>query len=183
MSRIGRKPIALPKGVEINIGEDNTVTVKGSKGTLTRTFHPNMKFEIEEGSLQVKRPSESNQDRSLHGLTRTLLSNMIVGVSAGFKRDLEIAGVGYRAVKDGQDLVLMLGYSHAIKLQPPPGITFGVDAPTKVNVTGIDKELVGSQAARVRAQRPPEPYKGKGIRYSDEVIRRKAGKTGGKGKK
>jgi large subunit ribosomal protein L6 len=183
MSRIGRKPISLPKGVEIQIAEDNTVTVKGSKGTLTRKFHPNMLVSVENGVVEVKRPSESRTDRSLHGLSRTLLNNMIVGVSSGYKRDLDIAGVGYRAVRDGGDIVLLLGYSHAIKLQPPAGITFTVETPTKVSVSGIDKELVGSQAARIRSQRPPEPYKGKGIRYSDEVIRRKAGKTGGKGKK
>jgi large subunit ribosomal protein L6 len=183
MSRIGRKPITIPKGVEIKIDEDNTITVKGAKGTLTRKFHPNMTVSVDNGVVEVKRPSESRTDRSLHGLSRTLLNNMIVGVSAGYKRDLEIAGVGYRAVRDGGDIVLMLGYSHAIKLQPPAGITFNVESPTKVSVSGIDKELVGSQAARIRSQRPPEPYKGKGIRYSEEVIRRKAGKTGGKGKK
>jgi len=183
MSRIGRKSITLPKGVEIKIGDDNNVTVKGSKGTLTRQFHPDMKLVMEEGTIAVQRPSESTQHRSLHGLSRTLLDNMVVGVSTGFRRDLEIAGVGYRALKDGDMLVLLLGYSHAIRLEPPPGITFGVETPTRVNVQGVNKEEVGQEAARIRSMRPPEPYKGKGIKYAGEVIRRKAGKAGKAGKK
>ena len=183
MSRIGRKPVALPKGVELTITEDNQVTAKGSRGTLQRQFDPEMIFERGDGQLLVKRPSESNRHRQLHGLTRTLLENMIVGVSSGFRRDLDISGVGYRALKDGDMLVMLLGYSHAIRLDPPTGIKFGVEGTTKVFVEGIDKELVGSEAARVRSMRPPEPYKGKGVRYSNEVIRRKAGKSGKAGKK
>jgi large subunit ribosomal protein L6 len=183
VSRIGKKPITLPKGVEIKVGEDNTVTVKGPKGSLTRQFNPDMQIVQEDGTLEVRRPSESNQHRALHGLSRTLLNNMITGVSTGYRRDLEIAGVGYRALKDGNNLVLLLGYSHAVRLEPPTGITFGVDSPTKINVQGINKEEVGQEAARIRSMRPPEPYKGKGIRYAGEVIRRKAGKAGKAGKK
>jgi large subunit ribosomal protein L6 len=183
MSRIGRKPIALPKGVDFKLEEGNLITVKGGKGSLTRQFNPDMQIKLENGELTVARPSESIQHRALHGLTRTLLDNMVTGVDKGFRKDLDITGVGYRALKDGDMLVMLLGYSHSIRLEPPKGITYRVDTPTKVAVEGIDKELVGSEAARIRKQRPPEPYKGKGVRYSTEVIRRKAGKTGGKGKK
>ncbi len=183
MSRIGRKPITLPKGVDFKIDPDNTVTVKGSKGTLTRQFNSDMKISVDNGTITVARPSESNQHRALHGLTRTLVDNMIIGVSDGYRRDLEIAGVGYRALKDGNMLVLLLGYSHAIRLEPPAGITYNIDSPTRVNVQGINKEQVGEEAARIRSMRPPEPYKGKGIRYAGEVIRRKAGKAGKASKK
>ncbi|NWJ46267.1 MAG: 50S ribosomal protein L6 [Chloroflexi bacterium] len=183
MSRIGRKPITLPKGVEVKIEEGNLVHVKGPKGELSRQLDPTIVFERNDATIEVKRPDDSNRSRAMHGLTRTLLDNMIVGVSAGYRRDLEIAGVGYRAVKDGNDLVLLLGFSHATKLQPPEGITYVVESATKVSVQGIDKEIVGAQAARIRALRPPEPYKGKGIRLAGEVIRRKAGKAGKAGKK
>lgn len=183
MSRIGRKPITLPKGVEVKIETGNLITVKGAKGSLTRQLSPSILFEKTETGFQVNRPDDSNQSRALHGLNRTLFDNMITGVSQGYRRDLEIAGVGYRALKDGNDLVVLLGFSHAIKLQPPEGITFGVEGTTKVFVSGIDKELVGAQAARIRALRPPEPYKGKGIKYAGEIIRRKAGKAGKAGKK
>ena len=183
MSRIGRKPVALPKGVDLTITEDNKVTAKGAKGTLTRQFDPEMIFERQDGQIVVKRPDDSNRNRQIHGLTRTLLENMIVGVSSGFRRDLDISGVGYRALKDGDMLVMLLGYSHSIRLEPPVGIKFGVEGTNRVFVEGIDKELVGSEAASVRSMRPPEPYKGKGVRYSNEVIRRKAGKSGKAGKK
>ena len=183
MSRIGRKPISKPKGVEYKIAPDNTVTVKGPKGTLTRKLDSTMIFEETATQILVKRPDDSNRSRAMHGLTRTLLDNMLIGVSTGFRRDMEISGVGYRALKDGNDLVLLLGFSHAIKLVAPDGIVFGVEGTNKVNVQGIDKELVGAQAARIRSLRPPEPYKGKGIRYAGEVIRRKAGKSGKAGKK
>jgi large subunit ribosomal protein L6 len=183
VSRIGRKPITLPKGVDFKIEDGNLVTVKGPKGTLTRQLDPELKIGIEDGTLTVNRPDESPRNRAMHGLTRTLLDNMVTGVSQGFKRDMEIAGVGYRAVKDGDMLVLLLGYSHVIRLEAPEGIKYTVTTPTKLSVEGIDKEVVGQEAARIRAQRPPEPYKGKGIRYANETIRRKAGKTGGKGGK
>ncbi len=183
MSRIGRKPVALPKGVDLQIGENNFVTAKGPKGTLTRQFDPEMIIKLEDGQLTVNRPTESNRHRQLHGLSRTLLDNMVIGVSAGYRKNLDIAGVGYRALKDGDMLVMLLGYSHAIRLDPPAGIKFVVEGTTKVGVEGIDKELVGQEAARVRSMRPPEPYKGKGVRYSTEVIKRKAGKSGKAGKK
>jgi len=183
MSRIGRKPIALPKGVEFNLEENNLVTAKGPRGTLTRQFDPEMNITLDNVTLTVTRPSESNRHRQIHGLTRTLLDNMVIGVSAGYRRNLEISGVGYRALKDGDMLVMLLGYSHSIRLEPPPGIKFGVETPTRISVEGIDKELVGQEAARVREMRPPEPYKGKGVRYANEVIKRKAGKSGKAGKK
>lgn len=183
MSRIGRKPITMPKGLDFKIGDNNEVTVKGPKGTLSRKLPAMMTIEQKDGQIVVTRPDETNQSRALHGLTRTLLDNMIKGVTEGYRRELEISGVGYRAVRDGQNLVMLLGFSHAVRLEPPTGISFEVPAPNRVAVVGIDKELVGQEAARVRGLRPPEPYKGKGVSYAGEVIRRKAGKAGGKGKK
>ncbi len=182
MSRIGRLPIPVPASVQLEIGESNLVTVKGPKGQLQRRLPGEMILDQEDGALTVKRPSEARAHKALHGLTRTLLSNMVVGVTDGFKKDLEIAGVGYRAAKDGNVLVLQVGYSHPVRLDPPAGITYAVDGTTRVSVQGIDKELVGEEAARIRRVRKPEPYKGKGIRYSDERIRRKAGKAGKAGR-
>ena len=179
MSRIGRKPIAIPAGVEVAI-DGHTVTVKGPKGTLTETFHPDMQIAVEEGNVVVTRPSEDKMHKSLHGLTRTLVSNMITGVNTGFKKELEINGVGYRAAKQGTNLVMNLGYSHQVIMPEVPGITIEVPAQNKIVISGADKQQVGQFAAEVREKRPPEPYKGKGIKYVDEVIRRKVGKTGGK---
>jgi large subunit ribosomal protein L6 len=177
MSRIGRQPIAVPAGVDVTI-DGRTITVKGPKGTLTRDLHPDMLVRREDGSVVVERPSDQKTHRQLHGLTRTLVSNMVVGVSDGFRKGLEITGVGYRAALVGQKLQLSLGYSHPIEIEPPKGISFELENPTRLAVVGIDKELVGEIAARVRATRKPEPYKGKGVRYAGEVIRRKAGKAG-----
>ena len=184
MSRIGRKPIAIPAGVEVAI-DGHTVTVKGPKGTLTETFHPDMQIAVEEGNVVVTRPSEDKMHKSLHGLTRTLVSNMITGVNTGFKKELEINGVGYRAAKQGTNLVMNLGYSHQVIMPEIDGITIEVPAPNKINVLGADKQKVGQFAAEIREKRPPEPYKGKGIKYINEVIIRKEGKAakGGKGKK
>jgi large subunit ribosomal protein L6 len=178
MSRIGRKPITVPSSVDITIGDENQVTVKGPKGELNTQFAPSMQISRENGSLNVVRPDDSRVNRSLHGLTRTLLSNMVVGVTDGFRRNLEIQGVGYRAAMDGKTLVLSVGYSHPVRIVPADGITFTLDGLTKVAVTGFDKQLVGEEAARIRRTRPPEPYKGKGIRFEGEQVRRKAGKTG-----
>ncbi len=183
MSRIGKKPVELPKGVELMINEGNIVEVKGPRGSLTRQLDPDLTIKQENGQIVVTRPDESNKNRAMHGLTRTLLSNMVTGVSTGYRKGLAISGVGYRALKDGEMLVLLLGYSHSIRLEPPLGVKYTVEGTTNVFVEGIDKEVVGQEAARVRSMRPPEPYKGKGVRYSDEVIRRKAGKSGGKGSK
>jgi len=178
MSRVGKAPIQLPSGVSIDI-DGPTVAVKGPKGALTRTLHPDMIVDVEDGVLSVRRPSESRQHRSLHGLTRALLNNMVTGVSAGFTRVLLIEGVGYRAEMDGKNLVLYVGYSHPVRFAPERDIAFGVEERgRKVTISGTDKEFVGEVAARVRRTRPPEPYKGKGIRYDNEVVRRKAGKTG-----
>lgn len=178
MSRIGRKPIAVPGTVELVIGEGNAVTVKGPKGELSATFAPSILLERENGTLNVSRPDDTRQNRSLHGLTRTLISNMVTGVTDGFRKNLEITGVGYRAAMDGKILVLSVGYSHPVRMTPPDGVTYAVDGLTKLSVSGTDKQVVGEEAARIRRVRPPEPYKGKGIRYEGEVIRRKAGKTG-----
>ena len=180
MSRIGKMPITVPAGVEINIAENNVVTVKGPKGTLASTFNPNMLIKVEGNVATVSRPNDEKENRSLHGLTRTLLNNMIVGVTEGFKKELEVNGVGYRAQKDGKKLVLNIGYSHPVNMEENDDIQIEVPSPNKIIISGIDKQKVGQFAAEVRGKRPPEPYKGKGIKYSDEVIRRKEGKTGGK---
>jgi large subunit ribosomal protein L6 len=184
MSRIGKKPIAVPTGVQVTIDEGNQVTVKGPKGALTQQLHPDMIITQENGTLTVNRPSDSKQHKALHGLTRTLLSNMIVGVTDGWTRALEINGVGYRAALEGQTLVLNLGFSHQVRIDPPPNVQYVVgerksaSEPLSLLVRGIDKQVVGEEAARIRSLRPPEPYKGKGIKYAEEKIRRKAGKAG-----
>lgn len=177
MSRIGKKPIAVPSGVEVKIS-GGTVSVKGSRGVLERTFSDRVKIEQSDGTLTVTRDDDERESRALHGLSRALLNNMVVGVSDGFTRELNIVGVGYRAQLKGRDLELQLGFSHPVKFDAPAGITFEVPEPTKVIVSGIDREAVGQIAADIRHLRPPEPYKGKGIRYSDEYVRRKAGKAG-----
>ena len=180
MSRIGRMPITIPAGVEVSIAEGNLVTVKGPKGTLTQKLHPDMVIEKNGAELTVKRPSDDKAHRSLHGLTRTLLHNMVVGVHETYKKELEINGVGYRASKEGKNLVMNLGYSHPVTVPEIDGITIEVPSPNKIVIIGCNKQQVGQFAAEVREQRPPEPYKGKGIKYVDEVIRRKVGKTGAK---
>jgi len=180
MSRIGRMPIAIPAGVNVDIAENNKVTVKGPKGTLTRVFPADMQSTVEGTELRVTRPNDLKRNKSLHGLTRTLLNNMIVGVTQGYEKVLEINGVGYRASKAGKELTLVLGYSHPVVMTDPEGIESTVEGTNKIIVKGIDKEKVGQYAAEIRAKRAPEPYKGKGIKYADEVIRRKVGKTGKK---
>lgn len=182
MSRIGLKPIPIPSAVTVRIDAGNVVTVTGPKGELQRQLHADMLFEQAEGQLLVKRPSDHRLHRSLHGLTRTLIDNMVLGVTEGFKKDLEIAGVGYRAAKDGNVLVLQVGFSHPVRRDPPRGISYVVEGTNRVSVQGIDKELVGEEAAQIRQARKPEPYKGKGIRYTNERVRRKAGKAGKAGK-
>jgi large subunit ribosomal protein L6 len=177
MSRVGRLPIVIPSGVDVDVS-DHHVVVRGPKGTLERDIAPLLSVVREDGQLRVERPSEDKRARELHGLTRTLINNMIVGVTEGYRRGLEIQGVGYRAQLVGTRLQLNLGYSHPIEIDPPEGIAFEVENPTRLAVTGIDKELVGRVAAKVRACRKPEPYKGKGVRYAGEVVRRKAGKAG-----
>jgi large subunit ribosomal protein L6 len=181
MSRIGKMAIAIPEGVTFKT-EGNMVFVKGPKGELSRELHPDMIIEVEGQTVRVKRPSETKQHKSLHGLTRTLVSNMVIGVTQGFTKTLEIAGVGYRAAKSGNKLALTLGFSHPVELDPPQGITIDVPAPNRIIVSGINKETVGSIAAKIRGYREPEPYKGKGIKYAGEVVRRKVGKAGGKKK-
>ena len=180
MSRIGRKPIVIPAGVEVSVN-DHVVTVKGPKGTLNSNIHPMMNVKVENGEVVVTRPNDEKQARSLHGLTRTLINNMVEGVTNGFKKELEIQGVGYRAAKQGNTLVLNLGYSHPVNVPEVDGITIDVPDPLKIVINGIDKQKVGQFAAEVREKRPPEPYKGKGIRYAGEHIIRKEGKAG-KGK-
>ena len=180
MSRIGKKPVIVPANVTVDIAAENVVTVKGPKGTLTYGFHPDMILKVEGNVLTVERPSEEHEHKSLHGLTRTLLNNMVEGVEKGYSKELEVNGVGYRAEKKGTQLVMRLGFSHEVFVNEIPGITIEVPSPNKIFIRGIDKQVVGQFAAEVRGKRPPEPYKGKGIKYTTEVIRRKAGKTGGK---
>jgi large subunit ribosomal protein L6 len=177
MSRIGRLPITIPAGVDVTI-DGRTVTVKGPRGELSRELHPDMRVAREDGSIVVSRPTEQKTHKQLHGLTRTLVNNMVVGVTDGYRKGLEITGVGYRAAKVGEKLQLNLGYSHPVEIDPPSGITFELENPTRLAVVGIDKELVGQVAAQVRSTRKPEPYKGKGVRYAGEQVRRKAGKAG-----
>ena len=178
MSRIGRAPIAVPAGVEVKIEDGNTVTVKGPKGALTQKFHPNMTITQDGSVLHVTRPNDLKENRSLHGLTRTLLNNMVVGVTDGYKKTLDVNGVGYRVAMENGKLVMNLGYSHQVIMEAPEGITIETPSQNQIVISGFDKQLVGQFAAKVREKRPPEPYKGKGIKYSDEVIRRKVGKTG-----
>ena len=180
MSRIGRMPITVPAGVEVTMAEGNVVTVKGPKGTLTKQLHPTMIIEQEGNTIHVKRPDESKESKSLHGLTRTLLNNMVTGVHEVYKKELEINGVGYRAAKEGSNLVMNLGYSHQVIVPEIEGISIEVPSANRIVISGCDKQMVGQFAAEVREKRPPEPYKGKGIKYVDEVIRRKVGKTGAK---
>ena len=178
MSRIGRAPIAVPAGVEIKIEDNNLVTVKGPKGTLTQQLHPAMTIKQEGAELRVTRPNDLKENRSLHGLTRTLLHNMVVGVTDGFKKTLDVNGVGFRVAMEGGKLVMNLGFSHQVIMEVPQGLTVETPSANQIVVSGFDKQLVGQFAANVREKRPPEPYKGKGIKYADEVIRRKVGKTG-----
>ncbi len=180
MSRIGRMPIALPAGVTVDIAENNKVTVKGPKGTLERVLPAEMEIKLEGTTVTVSRPNDLKKMKSLHGLTRTLINNMVVGVTEGFEKKLEVNGVGYRAQKNGKTLVLSLGYSHPVEMTDPEGIEVSVEGQNLISVKGIDKEKVGQYAAEIRSKREPEPYKGKGIKYVDEVIRRKVGKTGKK---
>jgi large subunit ribosomal protein L6 len=179
MSRIGKKPVPIPAGVEVQV-DGNVITVKGPKGTLTRNLHPDMKVTVNGQEVVVERPSDDKLHRSLHGTTRSIIANMIEGVTNGFSKSLELVGVGYRAAKSGNNVTLSLGFSHPVVLENVPGIEIEVPAPNKLVIRGIDKELVGTYAAKVRAIRKPEPYKGKGIKYENEVIRRKVGKTGKK---
>ena len=182
MSRIGRKPINIPAGVDVKF-ENGVITVKGSKGTLTQKIHPNMTVTIEENVITVTRPNDEKENRALHGLTRSLIANMIEGVTNGFKKELEVNGVGYRVQKQGKNLVMNLGYSHQVTMSETENIKIEVPAPNKIIILGADKQKVGQFAAQVREKRPPEPYKGKGIKYADEHIRRKEGKAGKGGKK
>jgi len=180
MSRIGRSPITVPAGVEITIDENNHVTVKGPKGTLERTLAPQMKIDVDAGVITVSRPNDNKENRSMHGLTRTLIANMVEGVTNGFKKELQVQGVGYKVLKDGARLVMNIGYSHQVIVQENDDIKIDAPAPNIIIISGIDKQKVGQFAADVRKKRPPEPYKGKGIRYANEVVRHKEGKTGAK---
>ena len=180
MSRVGRLPIAIPAGVTVTVTEDNVVTVKGPKGQLVKAMDKDMNIAVEDNQVVVTRPSDVKEHRALHGLTRALINNMIIGVEKGYQKTLELIGVGYRAQLQGKKLVMNLGYSHPVEIEPAEGITFETPAATKVVVSGIDKQLVGAAAADIRDWRKPEPYKGKGIRYAGEVVRRKEGKTGKK---
>lgn len=177
MSRIGKKPVAIPAGVTVEI-DGHTVTVKGPKGELTRELNTNILVEVNESEVVFTRPNESKTNRSLHGTTRSIVNNMVIGVSEGFKKELELIGVGYRAQKQGEKLVLSVGLSHPVEFEGSEGVSFEVPANTKIIIEGFNKEKVGELAANIRAVRPPEPYKGKGIRYTDEIVRRKEGKTG-----
>jgi large subunit ribosomal protein L6 len=181
MSRIGKLPITVPGGVEVTLAGSH-ITVTGSRGTLERSLPPSMIIELSDGVISVRRPTETTIHRSLHGLTRTLVANMVEGVSQGFTRQLDLVGVGFRATKQGNDLVLSVGYSHPIRYTPPEGVSIGVPVPTQITVSGTNKEMVGQVAAKIRSFRKPEPYKGKGVMYRGEVIRRKAGKSGKAGK-
>ena len=183
MSRIGRMPIKLPPNVKVEVGEDNTIVVQAGDKRLERSLPTQMKIVTEDGELRVERPSDAREHRALHGLTRSLVANMVTGVTEGFTRRLEINGVGYRAMRVGDMLMFQLGFSHPVAFEPPPGVTLALEGNNRVIVSGADKELVGETAARIRRIRPPEPYKGKGIKYAEETIRRKAGKAGAKGKK
>jgi large subunit ribosomal protein L6 len=179
MSRIGKKPLPLPKGVTVTVS-GHQITVKGPKGELSRTVHPEMTVRVNDGVLTVERPSDENRHRALHGLTRSLIANMVSGVTSGFRRSLEIQGVGYKAEASGKGVRLVVGLSHPVDFPAPKGITIRLESPTQLHIEGIDKEMVGQVAAEIRKVRPPEPYKGKGIRYLGEQVRRKAGKTGAK---
>ena len=183
MSRIGRMPITVPANVKIEVDDNNTIVVEAGGKRLERTLAPAMKVVREDGELRIERPSDGREHRALHGLTRSLVANMVTGVTEGFTRRLEINGVGYRAMRVGDMLMFQLGYSHPVAFEAPPGVTLALEGNNRVIVSGADKELVGETAARIRRIRPPEPYKGKGIKYAEETIRRKAGKAGGKGKK
>ncbi len=178
MSRIGKKPIEIPSGVTVTVNDDNVVTVKGPKGELNQQLSKDMEIKIEDNTITVERPTENKKHKSLHGLTRTLISNMVEGVTKGFEKKLELVGVGYRANKQGNKLVLSLGFSHPVEMVDPEGITVEVPSQTEILIKGINKQLVGNYAAKIRELRKPEPYKGKGVRYAGEVVRRKEGKTG-----